>query len=56
LEKVFDKIASPTTSCIIEREREMRERAVINYFFQLHPDLCFYERRKTTLPMKLFWK
>jgi hypothetical protein len=27
---VFDKIASPTTSCI--DEREMRERAVISYF------------------------
>jgi hypothetical protein len=37
LEKVFGKIASPTTLCIDERERKMRERAVISYFFQLYP-------------------
>jgi len=39
LEKVFGKIASPTTSCIVERE--MRERAAIIYFFQLHPTYVF---------------
>jgi len=49
----FGKIASPTTSCIVERE--MKERAVISYFFQFHPNLCFCERRrKTVSPMKLF--
>jgi hypothetical protein len=44
LKKVFDKIASPTTLCI--DEREMEERAAISYFFQLHPYLCLYKRRK----------
>jgi hypothetical protein len=37
LKKVFGKIASPTTSCIVERERN-EERAAISYFFQLHPN------------------
>jgi hypothetical protein len=31
LEKLFGKTASPITSCM--DEREMRERARINYFF-----------------------
>jgi len=40
-----------------EREREMRERARISYFFQLHPNSCVCERRrKTTSWVKLFWK
>jgi hypothetical protein len=37
------------------REREIGERAMISYFFQLHPNLYLYERtRKTVLPIKLF--
>ena len=36
-------------------QREMRERAGISYFFQLHPTSFPYEReRKIVLPMKLF--
>jgi hypothetical protein len=54
-EKSFGKIASPTTSFIVERE--MREKAAISYFSQLHPSLCLCERGgKTASPMKLFWK
>jgi len=53
LEKVFGKIASSTTSYI--DEREMRERAAISYFFQLHSNSSLCERRrKTASPMKLF--
>jgi len=36
---VFGKIASSTTSCI--DEREIKERAAISYFFQLHPTHIF---------------
>jgi hypothetical protein len=35
LEKLFGKTASPTTSCM--DERDMRERARINYFFSFIP-------------------
>jgi len=35
----------------------MRERADISYYFQIHPNPCLCERRrKTTSPIKLFWK
>jgi hypothetical protein len=54
LEELFGKTASPTASCM--DEREMRERAGISYYFQLHPNSCLCERRKTASPMKLFWK
>jgi len=44
---VFGKIASPTTSCIVERE--MRERVAISYFFQLHSNSCLCkEERKNS--------
>jgi len=51
---VFGKIASPTTSYIVERE------AAISYFFPASSNLCFCERRrkkqlkKTASLMKLF--
>jgi len=55
LEKVFGKIASPTTLCIVERENE--GEAAISYFFSASSNLCFCERRgKTASLMKLFWK
>jgi hypothetical protein len=42
-------------SCM--NEREMRERARINYFFKLYSNSYLCEsRRKTVSPMKLFWK
>jgi hypothetical protein len=55
LKKLFGQIASPTGSCI--DEREMRERGRINYFFQLHlySYLC-ERRRKIASSTKLFWK
>ena len=35
----------------------MRDEAEISYCFQLYPNSCLYERRrKTTSPIKLFWK
>ena len=43
LEKIFSKIASQTTSCIVERE--IRESCNKLLFFQLHPNLCLCERR-----------
>jgi len=56
LEKVFGKIASPTTLYIVERERNEGE-AAISYFFPASSNLCICERRgKTVSPMKLFWK
>jgi len=52
---MFAKIASSTTSCIVERE--IKKRVAISYFFQLHPNSCLCERRgKIALPIKLFWK
>jgi hypothetical protein len=44
LKKLFGKIASPTGSCI--DEREIRERGRINYFFQLHLNSYLCERRR----------
>jgi len=56
----FGKIVwqnSFTNNFIHGWEREMRERARISYFFQLHPNSCVCERRrKTTSWVKLFWK
>jgi hypothetical protein len=55
LKKIFDKIASPTASYI--DEREIKERAAISYFFQLHPNSCLCERRKKiTSSIKLFFR
>jgi len=49
------QIASPTTSCIVERENE--GEATISYFFPASSNLCLCERRrKIASPMKLFWK
>jgi hypothetical protein len=50
LEKVFGKIASPATSCIVERERERNEReAAISYFFPASSNLYLCERREKQL-------
>jgi len=52
--KMFGKIVSPTTSYIVERERNEGE-AAISYFFPASSNLYLRERRgKTASPMKLF--
>jgi len=47
LEKVFGKIASPTTSCIVERQRNGRSCNKL-LFFQLHPTYVFVRGGKNS--------
>ena len=49
------KIASPTTLCIVEREKWGRSCNKL-LFFQLHPTYVFVRGgKKIASPMKLFW-